>query len=184
MNHIIEDLGHEAQFPATRHWEINLQVAPGEYFVLLGPSGSGKTLLLECLCGLNRIQSGRILIGDSDVTDLEPRRRGVGYLPQDYALFPHRTVRQNIAFGLASRRLPRATREKRVDELLDAALLTMDQEERKEYYFEMQQILAEEVPAPILYFRQGTGCWNKRLHEFEFYAVNYRYNSGDWWVER
>jgi ABC-type Fe3+/spermidine/putrescine transport system ATPase subunit len=80
--------------------DVSLHVGPGEYFVLLGPTGSGKTLLLECLCGLNRIDSGRILIGGSDVTHLEPRRRGIGYLPQDYALFPHQTVRRNIGFGL------------------------------------------------------------------------------------
>ncbi|MHC4398810.1 MAG: ABC transporter ATP-binding protein [Planctomycetota bacterium] len=83
--------------------DVSLEVAPGEYFVLLGPSGSGKTLLLECLCGLNRIDSGRVVIGDVDVTRLEPRRRGIGYLPQDYALFPHLTVRRNVAFGLKGR---------------------------------------------------------------------------------
>ena len=70
--------------------DVSLHVRPGEYFVLLGPSGSGKTLLLECLCGLNRLGSGRILIDDVDVTRMEPRNRGIGYLPQDYALFPDR----------------------------------------------------------------------------------------------
>lgn len=80
--------------------DISLEVRRGEYFVLLGPTGSGKTLLLECLCGLNRIDSGRIWIGGEDVTGWEPRLRGVGYLPQDYALFPQKTVRQNVAFGL------------------------------------------------------------------------------------
>jgi ABC-type Fe3+/spermidine/putrescine transport system ATPase subunit len=79
---------------------VSLHVAPGEYFVLLGPTGSGKTLLVECLCGLNRIDAGRILLGGEDVTALEPRLRQVGYLPQDYGLFPHLSVRKNIAFGL------------------------------------------------------------------------------------
>jgi len=82
--------------------DVSLHVAPGEYFVLLGPSGAGKTLLLECLCGLNRIDSGRITIGGVDVTRLEPRHRGIGYLPQDYALFPDRTVARNIVYGLES----------------------------------------------------------------------------------
>lgn len=86
--------------------EVCLHVRPGEYFVLLGPTGSGKTLLLECLCGLSRIDSGRIHIGAADVTRLEPRHRGVGYLPQDYALFPHKTVRENVRFGLRRRRGP------------------------------------------------------------------------------
>jgi len=98
---------------------LSLHVAPSEYFVLLGPSGSGKTLLAECLCGLNRIDSGRIRIGGCDVTDLEPRNRGIGYLPQDYALFPHKTVRQNISFGPESRRVPRPAVEKRVESLME-----------------------------------------------------------------
>lgn len=72
----------------------------------------------------------------------------------------------------------------RVDEVIDAALLTVDQEERKELYFEMQQILAEEVPAPILYFRQGTGCWNTRLHEFEWNDLDHHWNVEQWWVDR
>jgi ABC-type Fe3+/spermidine/putrescine transport system ATPase subunit len=99
--------------------DLSLEVARGEYFVLLGPSGSGKTLFLESLCGLHRIDSGRILVDGSDVTRLEPRRRRIGYLPQDYALFPHLSVRTNVAFGL---RNPLATRfggdRRQVDELL------------------------------------------------------------------
>ena len=85
--------------------DVSLHVRPGEYFVLLGPTGSGKTLLIECLCGLNRVHSGRIYIGGTDVTNLEPGSRGIGYVPQDYALFPHKTVRENIRFGLEVRRL-------------------------------------------------------------------------------
>jgi len=80
--------------------DVSLHVREGEYFVLLGPTGSGKTLLVECLCGLNRIDSGRIVIGGTDVTRLEPRLRGIGYVPQDYGLFPHMTVRRNVRFGL------------------------------------------------------------------------------------
>jgi ABC-type Fe3+/spermidine/putrescine transport system ATPase subunit len=82
--------------------DLSLRVRPNEYFVLLGPSGSGKTVLLECLCGLNRIDSGRIVIDGVDVSRLEPRNRGIGYLPQDYALFPHRSVVRNILYGLHS----------------------------------------------------------------------------------
>ena len=102
--------------------DVSLDVAGGEYFVLLGPSGSGKTLLLECLCGLNRVDSGRIVIGNIDVTSREPRDRNVGYLPQDYALFPHMTVRNNVGFGLNSllTLLTGAHRE-RVNELMKLA---------------------------------------------------------------
>ncbi len=83
--------------------DVSLEVAPGEYFVLLGPTGSGKTLLIECLCGLNRVRSGKIEIDGRDVTRLPPRSREIGYLPQDYALFPHQTVRGNVGFGVAKR---------------------------------------------------------------------------------
>jgi peptide/nickel transport system substrate-binding protein len=72
----------------------------------------------------------------------------------------------------------------RVDELLDAALQTVDQEERKTYYYEMQQILAEEVPAPILYFKEGTGCANQRLHDIYINDVLIEYNAEKWWLER
>ncbi len=99
--------------------DVSLHVEPGEYFVLLGPSGSGKTLLGECICGLCRIGSGRIEVDGSEVTHLEPRYRGIGYLPQDYALFPHKTVRQNIGFGLQYGDLPHAARVERVDELIE-----------------------------------------------------------------
>jgi len=79
---------------------LSIDIAEGEYFILLGPPGSGKTIFLECLCGLKKIQSGRIRIDGRDITNLEPRRRGIGYVPQDYALFPHLSVEQNITFGL------------------------------------------------------------------------------------
>ncbi|MCP4259395.1 MAG: ABC transporter ATP-binding protein [Planctomycetes bacterium] len=79
---------------------LNISIAKGEYFILLGPPGSGKTIFLECLCGLKKIDSGRIYIDEHDVTNIEPRARGIGYVPQDYALFPHLSVEQNIAFGL------------------------------------------------------------------------------------
>jgi peptide/nickel transport system substrate-binding protein len=72
----------------------------------------------------------------------------------------------------------------RVDEILDAALLTTDREERKALYFEMQQILAKEVPAPILFFRRSTACWNKRLHGRDPNAINTTWNAHEWWVEQ
>lgn len=83
---------------------LSVEIEEGEYLVVLGPPGSGKTVFLECICGLKRLESGRIYIDGRDVTNLEPRRRGIGYVPQDYALFPHLSVQKNIAFGLRSGR--------------------------------------------------------------------------------
>jgi len=99
--------------------DVSLEVEEGEYFVVLGPTGSGKTMLLECLCGLNRIGGGRVEIAGRDVTRLEPRDRAIGYLPQDYALFPHLTVTRNVAFGLAVRRLPAEEVRRRVGRALE-----------------------------------------------------------------
>jgi len=82
---------------------LSINIAKGEYFILLGPPGSGKTIFLECLCGLKKINSGQIHIDGHHVTNLEPRARGIGYVPQDYALFPHLSVERNIAFGLRVR---------------------------------------------------------------------------------
>ena len=79
--------------------KISLTVAEGEYFVLLGPTGSGKTLFLECLCGLIRPEAGQIEIDGRDITNLPPRLRRIGYVPQDYGLFPHINVKKNVIFG-------------------------------------------------------------------------------------
>jgi ABC-type Fe3+/spermidine/putrescine transport system ATPase subunit len=84
--------------------EVDLDIRDREYFVVLGPTGAGKTVLLECIAGLTRPDTGRVWLGARDVTDLPPEQRRVGYLPQDYALFPHLTVRENLGFGLLVRR--------------------------------------------------------------------------------
>jgi ABC-type Fe3+/spermidine/putrescine transport system ATPase subunit len=83
--------------------DVSLSVAAGEYFVLLGPNGSGKTLLIHCLCGLRRAEAGTIAIGGRDMTHAEPRLRRIGYVPQDYGLFPHLDVAGNVAFALRAR---------------------------------------------------------------------------------
>src|SRR4051794_15683980 len=83
---------------------ISLTVATGEYAVLMGRTGCGKTTLLEALCGLRPVQSGRIVLLGRDVTDLAPAERGVGYVPQDLALFPTLRVRDHLAFALEVRR--------------------------------------------------------------------------------
>ncbi len=99
--------------------QFSLEVAQGQYFVLLGPAGSGKTIFLECLCGLRKIDLGQIYIDGHEVTHLEPRARGMGYVPQDYALFPHLSVERNIVFGLRVRGYQRKDVIARVTEIVD-----------------------------------------------------------------
>ncbi len=98
---------------------VSLQVEPGEFFAFLGPSGCGKTTLLRLIAGFAHAQGGRILIGERDVTDLRPWQRDVGLVFQNYALWPHMTVAENVAFGLEERRLPSAEIKKRVGEMLE-----------------------------------------------------------------
>ena len=87
--------------------DVNLSAPTGSYGVLLGPPGSGKSVLVETICGLRSPTRGRILIDDEDVSHEDPRKRLVGYVPQDYVLFPCQRVRENIAFGLRSRGMSR-----------------------------------------------------------------------------
>ena len=82
---------------------IELSVPDGEYSVLMGKTGCGKTTILELICGLRRPQAGRIMIGERDVTWLAPGQRGIGYVPQDGAMFPAMTVRQQLGFALMIR---------------------------------------------------------------------------------
>ena len=93
---------------------LDLDVADGEFVVLLGPSGCGKTTLLNILAGPHRRDAGRILIDDRDVTDLDPKDRGLAMVFQSYALYPTKTVRGNLQFGLSSRRLARDEIERRI----------------------------------------------------------------------
>jgi spermidine/putrescine transport system ATP-binding protein len=97
---------------------IDLEIEPGEFLVLLGPSGSGKTTILSMIGGFTEPSQGRVLIAGADVTDLPPAKRPTATVFQDYALFPHMSVRANVAFGLAMRRVPKAERERRAEEML------------------------------------------------------------------
>ncbi|GGU73466.1 ABC transporter ATP-binding protein [Streptomyces filipinensis] len=98
---------------------LDLTVEPGEVMALLGPSGSGKTTALRAVAGFVRPVSGRVLLGGRDVTDLPPYRRGIGMVVQQYALFPHLRVDENVAFGLRARRTPRGEIRQRVAEALE-----------------------------------------------------------------
>src|SRR5438477_2244806 len=103
---------------------VDISIADGEFCVLVGPSGCGKSTLLRMIAGLEEVSGGSISIGDTDVTELAPRRRDIAMVFQSYALYPHMTVRQNLAYGLKVRRTPKEQIEKRVDEVAKLLGLT------------------------------------------------------------
>jgi multiple sugar transport system ATP-binding protein len=99
--------------------DVSLEIADGEFLVLVGPSGCGKTTLLRMIAGLEEVTEGRILIGDRDVTDAAPRHRDIAMVFQNYALYPHMTVRQNLAYGLKVRRTPKREARERVGQVAE-----------------------------------------------------------------
>jgi putative spermidine/putrescine transport system ATP-binding protein len=114
----LEAINHQfGEFTALS--EINLAVGAGEMLALLGPSGCGKSTLLRIIAGFIRQTAGHVRFDGQPVDGLDPRRRGVGIVFQNYALFPHMTVRQNVAYGLQAHGRPKAEIAPRVDEMLD-----------------------------------------------------------------
>ncbi|MEM0118178.1 MAG: ABC transporter ATP-binding protein [Conexivisphaerales archaeon] len=99
--------------------EVSFEVKDGEFMVLLGPSGSGKTTTLRCVAGLETVDSGKIIIDDSDVTDLPPGKRDVAMVFQNYALYPYMTVFENIAFPLRVKKVPKDEITARVREVAE-----------------------------------------------------------------
>src|ERR1700693_3991078 len=109
---------HFAGLHVTR--DVSLSVAKSEIVALLGPSGSGKTTVLRLVAGFETPDSGSVRVEDEDVTRLPPERRRVGMVFQHYALFPHMSVGENVAFGLEAQKMPRADVDRRVAETLAA----------------------------------------------------------------
>src|SRR5690606_7483911 len=95
---------------------LNLEVADGEFLVLVGPSGCGKSTSLRMLAGLEDVNSGRILIGDRDVTDVQPKDRDIAMVFQNYALYPHMSVADNMGFALKIAGVPKHQLRSRVEE--------------------------------------------------------------------
>ncbi len=104
--------------------DVDLDIARGEFFTMLGPSGSGKTTLLRLIAGFEVPDAGTISLRGMDVTGLPPYQRGVNTVFQDYALFPHLSVADNVEYGMRVRRVPRAERGERVDVALDMVRMT------------------------------------------------------------
>lgn len=116
--------GVSRSFGAVRALQpTDLEIGAGEFLTLLGPSGSGKTTLLNIAAGYLSPSAGRVHIGTRDVTDQPPRRRNIGMVFQNYALFPHLDVFENVAFGLRERRVPAAETSRRVAATLDVVRL-------------------------------------------------------------
>jgi multiple sugar transport system ATP-binding protein len=105
--------------------DVSLEIASGEFMVLVGPSGCGKSTLMRMVAGLEDVTEGAIYIGDEDVTDLSPRHRDIAMVFQNYALYPHMSVRRNLGYGLKVRKAPRAEVERRVGEV--AKLLALEE---------------------------------------------------------
>ncbi|HEY0327958.1 MAG TPA: ABC transporter ATP-binding protein [Rhodopseudomonas sp.] len=114
---VLQDLAkHYDSSVAVEH--MSIRIAPGELVALLGPSGCGKTTTLRMVGGFVDVSSGRILVGGRDVTALPPNRRNMGFVFQNYALFPHMSVAENVAFGLQMRKTPKPETAKRVAQAL------------------------------------------------------------------
>ncbi len=111
--------------------DVSLELAAGEFFCLLGPSGSGKSTLLRLIGGYLAPDSGSVMIGDRDVTHVPPEKRNTGMVFQNYALFPHLSALENVAFGLRVQGVNRKMRESKAHEMLDWVGLTRDERSRR-----------------------------------------------------
>lgn len=118
MKVVLENLSHS--FGSTKVLDnINLTVDKGELFTLLGPSGCGKTTILRIISGFITPSEGRILVGDRDITHLSPEKRNIGMVFQNYALFPHMTVVENVKYGLVIKKLEKKVIDQKLDKYLD-----------------------------------------------------------------
>ena len=99
--------------------DLNLEIGDGELFTLLGPSGCGKTTLLRMIAGFNSIEGGDIFFNEKRINDMDPSKRNIGMVFQNYAIFPNLSVRDNVAFGLKNRKVDKTELKKRTDEFLN-----------------------------------------------------------------
>ncbi|MHA7965240.1 ABC transporter ATP-binding protein [Paenibacillus sp. CAU 1782] len=114
FRNIVKKYGETTVIP-----ELSLDIREGEFFTLLGPSGCGKTTLLRMVAGFNSIEGGELAFNDSVMNKVPPGKRNIGMVFQNYAIFPHLSVAENVAFGLQTRKVPKAEAQKRVHDILD-----------------------------------------------------------------
>ena len=119
IKHAIKAYGDKVIIP-----DLSLEIKSGEFFTLLGPSGCGKTTLLRMIAGFNSIEGGDFYFGDKRINDLNPAKRNIGMVFQNYAIFPHLNVRDNVAYGLKARKVDKAEIEKKVNEALELVQIT------------------------------------------------------------
>lgn len=113
ITHALKKYGDNVVIP-----DLSVDIEPGEFFTLLGPSGCGKTTLLRMIAGFNTIEGGDFYFGDRRINDLDPAKRNIGMVFQNYAIFPHLTVRKNVAFGLQNKKLPKNQIEEQTTKFL------------------------------------------------------------------
>ncbi|QCK85559.1 ABC transporter ATP-binding protein [Phreatobacter aquaticus] len=149
---------------------VTLDIQPGEFFSLLGPSGCGKTTTLRMIAGFETVDAGRILVGDRDVTDVPVHKRDMGMVFQSYALFPHRTVAENVAFGLRMRGIDKAEIAERVKAALALVALT-GYEDRKPGQLsggQQQRVAlarATVIKPPVLLCDEPLGALDRKLRQ-------------------
>ncbi|MCW1750221.1 ABC transporter ATP-binding protein [Rhizobium sp. 6AS6] len=149
---------------------VSLSISPGEFISLLGPSGSGKTTTLMMIAGFTMPDSGQVLVDDNDITRLPPHRRELGVIFQNYALFPHMTVFENVAYPLRMRRVAKAEIETRVRRVLDQVdLSTLGSRYPHQMSGGQQQRVAIAralvFDPPVLLLDEPLGALDKKLRE-------------------
>ena len=139
---------------------ISLAIEPGEFFALLGPSGSGKSTLLRVIAGFARAQSGRVLVDGKDISAVPPWKRDIGMVFQNYALWPHMTVQDNVAFGLEERKFPRDEVKRKVAAALAmVGLPNSPRAGRANSPAASSSALPSRAPSPS---NRRCGCWTCR----------------------